>query len=80
MTSSLTNFILRRYRVIYHAGARCRTFAPETWSGFIRQQLRWKKSWIRETTIAARHMYKRTPHWIALAYYFSAWSSRSSPR
>jgi hyaluronan synthase len=75
---SLTNFILRRYRVLYHAGARCRTYAPSTWVGFIRQQLRWKKSWVRETTIAVRHMWKEHPL-VVISYYFSVVITLVSP-
>jgi len=75
---SLTNFILRRYRVLYHAGARCSTYAPSTWHTFARQQLRWKKSWVRETTIAVRHMYREHPANV-LAYYFSVVITLVSP-
>jgi hyaluronan synthase len=58
---SLTNFMLRRYRVIYSATASCSTLVPETYRQFFRQQLRWKKSWVRETFIAARFMWQRHP-------------------
>lgn len=75
---SLTNFILRRYRVLYHAGARVSTYAPSTWQGFAKQQLRWKKSWVRETTIAARHMWREHPANV-LAYYFSVVITLVSP-
>ena len=75
---SLTNFILRRYRIVYHAGARCRTYAPSTWRNFVKQQLRWKKSWVRETTIAARHMIREHPA-AAIAYYFSVIITLVSP-
>ncbi len=67
---SLTNFILRTHQVIYHSGARCVTFVPNKWSQFFRQQLRWKKSWARETTVAARQMYKMHPI-AAFSYYAS---------
>ena len=75
---SLTNFILRRYRVIYHAGARCSTFAPSRWRTFVRQQLRWKKSWVRETTIAVRWMWREHPLAV-LSYYFSIVITLVSP-
>lgn len=58
---SLTNFILRHYRVIYHAGALAQTYVPDTWKKFFRQQLRWKKSWARESTIAARIIWRKHP-------------------
>jgi hyaluronan synthase len=65
---SLTNFILRRHSVVYHAGALCHTYVPDTWRKFIRQQLRWKKSWMRETTVAARVILRKNPL-AALSYY-----------
>jgi len=58
---SLTNFMLRRYRVLYHSEAACSTLVPETYRQFFRQQLRWKKSWVRETFIAGRFMWRRHP-------------------
>lgn len=58
---SLTNFMLRRYRVLYHSGAICTTLVPERYGVFFRQQLRWKKSWIRESLIASLFMWKRHP-------------------
>lgn len=75
---SLTNFILRRFRVLYHSGARCSTFAPNRWKTFILQQLRWKKSWVRETTIAVRWMWREHP-FAALSYYFSIVITLVSP-
>ncbi len=65
---SLTNYILRDYQVIYHAGALCITYVPRTLYQYFRQQLRWKKSWCRETTVAARLMYKKHP--IAALFYY----------
>ena len=58
---SLTNFMLRKYRVIYHAEAVCTTLVPEKYGVFFRQQLRWKKSWIRESFLACLFMWKRHP-------------------
>jgi hyaluronan synthase len=64
---SLTNFMLRRYRVIYNSRATCSTLVPETYRQFFRQQLRWKKSWVRETFIAGCFMWRRHP---AAAFFF----------
>lgn len=58
---SLTNFMLRRYRVIYDSRAACSTLVPETYRQFFKQQLRWKKSWVRETFLASRFMWRRHP-------------------
>jgi hyaluronan synthase len=65
---SLTNFILRNYRVVYHAGARCATFVPNKLGVLIRQQLRWKKSWLRELTVSGRFMWKKHPA-AAISFY-----------
>jgi len=75
---SLTNRILRDYRIVYHAGARCRTFAPEKWRTFLKQQLRWKKSWARETLSAACHMWREHPV-AAMSYYLSIVITLTSP-
>ena len=64
---SLTNFMLRRWRVVYDATAVCATIVPTTLSQFFRQQLRWKKSWIRESLLASTFMWKRHP---LAAFYF----------
>ncbi|GJL79249.1 MAG: hypothetical protein NPINA01_22380 [Nitrospinaceae bacterium] len=66
---SLTNFMLRKYRVIYHAEAVCTTIVPEKYGIFFRQQLRWKKSWIRESFLACFFMWKRHP--VAAFFYYS---------
>jgi hyaluronan synthase len=64
---SLTNFMLRRWRVIYDSSAICSTIVPSTMRQFFRQQLRWKKSWIRESLLASLFMWKRHP---LAAFYF----------
>ena len=64
---SLTNFMLRRFRVIYDSTAVCSTIVPSSMSQFFRQQLRWKKSWIRESLLASLFMWKRHP---LAAFYF----------
>jgi hyaluronan synthase len=58
---SLTNFLLRRYKVIYSADAVAVTLVPEHHLKFLKQQLRWKKSWLRECLIAATFMWKKHP-------------------
>ncbi len=65
---SLTNFILRTHRVVYHAGAHCATYVPRRWRPFFHQQLRWKKSWSREAMVAARFMPHKHPM-AALLFY-----------
>lgn len=65
---SLTNYLLRKYRVIYSADAIATTIVPERHKQFLKQQLRWKKSWFRETLIAATFMWKKPPL-AAIAFY-----------
>jgi hyaluronan synthase len=47
--------------VIYNSRAVCSTIVPETYRQFFKQQLRWKKSWVRETFLASRFMWRRHP-------------------
>ena len=75
---SLTNYILRDYRVIYNDLAIASTMVPETWKRYMTQQVRWKKSWLRETLIAGRFMWKKHPV-AALSFYISAVCSLMSP-
>jgi hyaluronan synthase len=75
---SLTNFILRRYRVIYNDKAVCTTLVPETWKRYLIQQVRWKKSWLRETLIAASFMIKKHPV-AAISFYAGTLCSLLSP-
>ncbi|HEX2063756.1 MAG TPA: glycosyltransferase, partial [Acidimicrobiales bacterium] len=46
---ALTNRILTGNRVVYQSEARSETVVPENLRTFFRQQLRWKKSWLRES-------------------------------
>jgi hyaluronan synthase len=75
---SLTNFILSKYRVIYNDLAVASTLVPETWGQYLRQQLRWKKSWLRETLIAGGFMWKKHPV-AAISFYASSIISVASP-
>lgn len=66
---SLTNHLLRLgYRTSYVPAAMSSTVVPETWDVFLRQQLRWKKSWVRESLIAATFMWRRHPVMAASFY------------
>ncbi len=68
---SLTNYVMRDgWQVLYAPEARSATMVPETLRQFLRQQLRWKKSWIRESLAAAKFMWKG--HWAnTLSFYGS---------
>lgn len=58
---SLTNFLLRNYRVLYDSEALATTIVPERWGKYIRQQCRWKRSWIREMCVAGRFLWRKHP-------------------
>lgn len=59
---SLTNFLLKKgYKTLYSPTAISYTFVPDTFKKFMRQQLRWKKSWVRENLKAGLFMWKRNP-------------------
>jgi hyaluronan synthase len=75
---SLTNFIMRKYRILYNPDAISLTLVPETWKRYMIQQCRWKKSWLRETLIAGSFIYKKHPV-AALSFYITAVCSLVSP-
>lgn len=57
---SLTNLLLKKgYKTLFAPEAIAHTFVPETLRQFTKQQLRWKKSWIRENLIAMTFMWRR---------------------
>jgi len=59
---ALTNRILRSgWTTRYHAGAEAWTDAPDRYRKFFRQQLRWKKSWVREGPILLTHLWRTRP-------------------
>jgi hyaluronan synthase len=58
---SLTNFLLPKWRVLYAPDAQAYTNVPEHLNQFLRQQLRWKKSWLREAPRAARAVIRKNP-------------------
>jgi hyaluronan synthase len=58
---SLTNCVMRDWKVRYASNAVSHTVAPATFRQFMRQQLRWKRSWTRESLILGRFIWKRHP-------------------
>jgi len=65
---SLTNFVLRSWNVVYCESAKATTIVPEKYMQFLKQQLRWKKSWIREGFVSSSFMWKKHPI-AALSFY-----------
>lgn len=56
---SLTNFVLRNWRVIYEPRAVSYTIVPASLKKFLLQQLRWKRSWTRESLIVSRFVWRK---------------------
>jgi len=75
---SLTNFMIQRYRAVYSADAKAHTVVPDTFGIYMRQQQRWKKSWVRETFIASMFMWKKNPL-AALSFYSYVFLAFASP-
>jgi len=65
---SLTNCVLRDWKVQYEARALSHTIVPDTFRQFMRQQLRWKRSWTRESVIAASFVWRKHPVAAVSAY------------
>ena len=58
---SLTNCVLRDWRVVYEKRAVSHTIVPTTFRGFLKQQTRWKRSWTRESLLVARFIWRKHP-------------------
>ena len=56
---ALTNVVLRDWKVRYAANAVAHTLVPAGLHQFLRQQLRWKRSWTRESLILARFVWRK---------------------
>lgn len=57
---ALTRLILKDYSVVFARNSIAYTDCPTTVKGFLKQQLRWKKSWFRETYLTTKFMWKRS--------------------
>ncbi|MEA2316361.1 MAG: hyaluronan synthase [Solirubrobacteraceae bacterium] len=58
---SLTNCVLRGWKVTYESKAVSHTLVPETFHQFMKQQTRWKRSWTRESLIVATFIWRKHP-------------------
>lgn len=65
---SMTNFILRHNRTTYQDTAICSTIVPNDYKSFLKQQMRWKRSWLRESMVAGTFMWRKEP-FMALFFY-----------
>lgn len=57
----LTNFVLKSWDIVYCQAAQATTTVPTLFRTYWKQQLRWKKSWIREGLFAGLFMWRRHP-------------------
>ena len=65
---SMTNFILKYNRTTYQDTAICSTIVPNSYNVFLKQQMRWKRSWLRESLRAGGFMWKKEP-FMSLFFY-----------
>ena len=69
---SLTNRILKNYKILYDDEALATTIAPERWGQYTRQQARWMRSYLRELVKTGRYMWRKHPL-PALSWYAMMW-------
>jgi len=76
---ALTNRVLSKHRVVFQSNAMAETVAPDTLRKFFRQQLRWKKSWLRESLEVVRYFWRKNPvaalfTYVSIAFpFFAPW-------
>jgi len=59
---SLTNQVLKtRWKTVYNERAVVYTIVPDTLRKWNRQQLRWKKSWLRESVVVLSFAWRKNP-------------------
>ncbi|WP_088071629.1 glycosyltransferase family 2 protein [Gottfriedia luciferensis] len=55
----LTNYAILKGKTVYQSGARCDTDVPDNLRQFIKQQIRWNKSFFRESIMALKVGFKK---------------------
>ena len=75
---SLTNRILKDYRIVYDDEALATTIAPENWRQYARQQARWSRSYLREIWKTGKFMWRKHPV-PALSWYAMMWMPLVEP-
>jgi Glycosyltransferases, probably involved in cell wall biogenesis len=58
---SMTNFIMKTHRTGYQDSAICSTIVPSRMDVFLKQQMRWKRSWLRESLRACAFIWRKEP-------------------
>jgi hyaluronan synthase len=67
---ALTSWLLKSgFKTIFTNQVRAFTIVPVRFPQLVKQQLRWKKSWIINSILTSRFLYKKQP-FIAFSYYF----------
>jgi cellulose synthase/poly-beta-1,6-N-acetylglucosamine synthase-like glycosyltransferase len=65
---ALPKYPVRDWKIVYSKSAKAWTNVPSTFKGMVRQQVRWKKSFVRNVFVTGR-FYWRRPFLPALFYY-----------
>ena len=65
---SLTNFVLGSHYAVYQHTAVASTIVPSAYGKFFNQQMRWKRSWLRESLRACKFMWFKEP-FMAISFY-----------
>lgn len=65
---AMTNFVLSKHRTTYQDTAFCSTIVPNKYKVFLKQQMRWKRSWLRESIITGKFVWKKEP-FMSLFFY-----------
>ena len=65
---AMTNFVLKKHRTFYQDSAVCSTIVPNKYKVFLKQQMRWKRSWLRESIIAGKYIWRKEP-FMAVFFY-----------
>jgi len=69
---SLTNLILKDYRILYDDEALATTIAPDNWRQYTRQQARWMRSSLRGIAAATSFVWRKHPlpalSWYAMMF------------
>jgi hyaluronan synthase len=58
---SLTNCVLRHWKVVYESKAVSHTMVPDRFTQFLRQQTRWKRPWTRESLLVGKFIWRKHP-------------------
>lgn len=65
---ALTNYVLKNWRITYQSEAKSHTLVPDRLRVFAVQQLRWKKSWLRESIHVSSFAWRLNPVAAVLTY------------